>query len=84
MLATCMNALSLQAALESAGVETRVQTAIEMRVSHPPPCHVSLVMFPAEAKSHPQALRSAVTVAASRKKLVAIFMHVLPFDKFPR
>ncbi|KAL3132498.1 hypothetical protein ABBQ32_009044 [Trebouxia sp. C0010 RCD-2024] len=31
MLATCMNALSLQAALESAGVETRVQTAIEMR-----------------------------------------------------
>lgn len=32
MLATCMNALSLQAALESAGVATRVQTAIEMRV----------------------------------------------------
>lgn len=32
MLATCMNALSLQAALESAGVVTRVQTAIEMRV----------------------------------------------------
>ena len=32
MLATCMNALSLQAALESVGVETRVQTAIEMRV----------------------------------------------------
>lgn len=31
MLATCMNALSLQAALESAGVVTRVQTAIEMR-----------------------------------------------------
>ncbi len=27
-----MNALSLQAALESAGVVTRVQTAIEMRV----------------------------------------------------
>lgn len=33
MLATCMNALSLQAALEHVGVETRVQTAIEMRVS---------------------------------------------------
>lgn len=34
MLATCMNALSLQAALEHVGVETRVQTAIEMRVWH--------------------------------------------------
>lgn len=31
MLATCMNALLLQGALESMGVETRVQTAIEMR-----------------------------------------------------
>lgn len=31
MLATCMNALSLQASLESVGVPTRVQTAIEMR-----------------------------------------------------
>ncbi|KAJ9526039.1 hypothetical protein QJQ45_009467 [Haematococcus lacustris] len=31
MLATVMNALCLQSALEKAGVETRVQTAIEMR-----------------------------------------------------
>jgi uridylate kinase len=31
MLATCMNALQLQAALESHGVPTRVQTAIEMK-----------------------------------------------------
>lgn len=31
MLATVMNALCLQGALESSGVETRVQTAIEMR-----------------------------------------------------
>lgn len=31
MLATVMNALQLQAALESSGVPTRVQTAIEMR-----------------------------------------------------
>ena len=31
MLATCMNALSLQDAIEAAGVPTRVQTAIEMR-----------------------------------------------------
>ncbi|KAK9843258.1 hypothetical protein WJX74_009360 [Apatococcus lobatus] len=31
MLATCMNALSLQSALEGQGVPTRVQTAIEMR-----------------------------------------------------
>ena len=32
MLATCMNALLLQSALEQVGVQTRVQTAIEMRV----------------------------------------------------
>lgn len=32
MLATVMNAISLQSALESLGVETRVQTAIEMKV----------------------------------------------------
>ncbi|CAL5222737.1 g5144 [Coccomyxa viridis] len=31
MLATCMNALMLQSALEQEGVATRVQTAIEMR-----------------------------------------------------
>ena len=31
MLATCMNALSLQDAIEAVGVPTRVQTAIEMR-----------------------------------------------------
>ncbi|GAA0114338.1 UMP kinase [Clostridium senegalense] len=31
MLATCINALALQDSLESAGVHTRVQTAIEMR-----------------------------------------------------
>lgn len=31
MLATCMNALQLQAALESHGVPTRVQTAIDMK-----------------------------------------------------
>ena len=31
MLATVMNALQLQAALESAGVPTRVQTAIDMK-----------------------------------------------------
>lgn len=31
MLATCINALALQGALEGVGVETRVQTAIEMR-----------------------------------------------------
>ena len=31
MMATAMNALALQDALESKGVETRVQTAIEMR-----------------------------------------------------
>lgn len=31
MLATCMNALMLQSAIESLGVEVRVQTAIEMR-----------------------------------------------------
>lgn len=31
MLATCMNALALQEAIESTGLETRVQTAIEMR-----------------------------------------------------
>lgn len=31
MLATCMNALQLQGALERVGVPTRVQTAIEMR-----------------------------------------------------
>lgn len=31
MLATVMNALCLQATLESLGVESRVQTAIEMR-----------------------------------------------------
>lgn len=30
MLATCINALALQSALENAGVETRVQTAISM------------------------------------------------------
>jgi uridylate kinase len=30
MLATCINALSLQSALENAGIETRVQTAISM------------------------------------------------------
>ncbi|MCE3010698.1 MAG: uridine monophosphate kinase, partial [Proteobacteria bacterium] len=30
MLATCINALALQDALEKAGVPTRVQTAIEM------------------------------------------------------
>lgn len=33
MLATTMNAVCLQSALESAGVETRLQTAIEIRVS---------------------------------------------------
>ena len=31
MLATCMNAIMLQSAIERAGVEVRVQTAIEMR-----------------------------------------------------
>lgn len=31
MLATCMNAIMLQSAIEKAGTETRVQTAIEMR-----------------------------------------------------
>jgi len=36
MLATCMNALGLQSALERHGVDTRVQSAIEMRsVSEP-------------------------------------------------
>ena len=32
MLATVMNAIQLQAALEAAGVQTRVQTAIDMKV----------------------------------------------------
>ena len=36
MLATCMNALCLQSALEGQGVPTRVQTAIEMRVCPSP------------------------------------------------
>ena len=31
MLATCINALALQDSLETVGVHTRVQTAIEMR-----------------------------------------------------
>ena len=31
MLATCMNAIMLQSAIEKEGVEVRVQTAIEMR-----------------------------------------------------
>ncbi len=31
MLATCMNGLALQTALESKGIDTRLQTAIEMR-----------------------------------------------------
>ena len=31
MLATCMNAMALQDAIEAAGIPTRVQTAIEMR-----------------------------------------------------
>ena len=39
-----MNALSLQAALESSGVETRVQTAIEMRV-RPRPLYVYMSAY---------------------------------------
>ena len=31
MLATCINGLAMQSALEKLGVDTRVQTAIEMR-----------------------------------------------------
>lgn len=47
MLATCMNALCLQSALEGQGVPTRVQTAIEMRVcrSLSPSWHLKVMYY---------------------------------------